>query len=126
MQGTFLMSKKLSILGSTGSIGVSTLEVVSHLRDSIKIVYLTAHSNSDLLIAQALKYKPKAVCISNELKYNEVKSYLSNTSTEVLKGREGLLEIASRENVDVMLNGLVGSAGMQPTLNAINSGVDVA
>ena len=68
MQGTFLMSKKLSILGSTGSIGVSTLEVVSHLRDSIKIVYLTAHSNSDLLIAQALKYKPKAVCISNELK----------------------------------------------------------
>lgn len=120
------MSKKLSILGSTGSIGVSTLEVVSHLRDSIKIVYLTAHSNSDLLIAQALKYKPKAVCISNELKYNEVKSYLSNTSTEVLKGREGLLEIASRENVDVMLNGLVGSAGMQPTLNAINSGVNVA
>ena len=120
------MSKKLSILGSTGSIGVSSLEVISHLRDSIEVVYLSAHSNSDLLISQALKYKPQAVCISDELKYSEVKSYLSNTSIEVLKGRDGLLEIASRDNVDIMLNGLVGSAGMQPTLNAINSGVNVA
>jgi len=120
------MSKKVSILGSTGSIGVSSLEVVSHLRDSIEVIYLAAHTNSDLLIKQALKYKPQAVCIVNELKYDQVKSYLSNTSIEVLKGREGLLEIASRENVDIMLNGLVGSAGMQPTLNAINSGVNVA
>lgn len=120
------MPKKISILGSTGSIGVSSLEVVSHLQDNIEVIYLTAHNNSDLLIKQALKYRPKAVCISNEFKYSEVKSCLSNTSIEVLKGRRGLLEIASRENVDIMLNSLVGSAGMEPTLIAINSGVNVA
>ena len=58
------MPKKISILGSTGSIGVSSLEVVSHLQDNIEVIYLTAHNNSDLLIKQALKYRPKAVCIS--------------------------------------------------------------
>lgn len=100
--------------------------MISHLKDSIEVVYLTANNNSDLLIEQALKFRPQAVCISNELKYDEVKSYLSNTSIKVFKGREGLLEIASRDNVDIMLNGLVGSAGMRPTLNAINSGVNVA
>lgn len=120
------MLKKISILGSTGSIGVSSLEVISHLKDNIDVTYLTAHSNSDLLIEQSLKHKPSAVCISNEIKFDEVKNSLSNTSIEVLKGRKGLLEIASRENVDIMLNGLVGSAGMEPTLLAINSGVDVA
>lgn len=120
------MLKRISLLGSTGSIGVSSLKVISHLKDSIEVVYLTANNNSDLLIEQALKFRPQAVCISNELKYDEVKSYLSNTSIKVFKGREGLLEIASRDNVDIMLNGLVGSAGMRPTLNAINSGVNVA
>ena len=120
------MLKRISLLGSTGSIGVSSLKVISHLKESIEVVYLTANNNSDLLIEQALKFRPQAVCISNELKYDEVKSYLSNTSIKVFKGREGLLEIASRDNVDIMLNGLVGSAGMRPTLNAINSGVNVA
>ena len=120
------MSKRVSILGSTGSIGVNSLEVISHLKSKMDVIYITAHSNSDLLVKQALNFKPKAICISDESKYNDVKKYLKNTSIKIYKGREGLLEIASRNDVDIMLNGLVGASGMEPTLKAIHAGVDVA
>ena len=67
------MPKRISILGSTGSIGVNSLEVISHLKNKLEVIYLTAHRNSDLLVQQALKFKPKAICISDESKYNDVK-----------------------------------------------------
>ena len=119
------MTKKLSILGSTGSIGVNSLLVVDNLAPRFDITYLTAYKNSDRLIAQAKKYAPKAVAIVDEEAGKKVRAAL-NDPIEVLTGRSGLLELAGRDDVDIVMNGLVGSAGMEPTLKAIEAGVDVA
>ena len=120
------MGRKISILGATGSIGVNTLEVVDSLKEEIEIKYLTAKKNAKLLIKQALKYRPNAVGILDENAGKLVKEKLEKEQIEVLIGRAGLLEIAGRTDVDLMFNGLVGSSGMEPTLYAIQSGVDVA
>lgn len=119
------MIKKLSILGSTGSIGENTLHVVDNLGPQFDITYLTANRNSEKLIEQAKKYTPKAVAIIDEGEGKKVSSALQN-NIEVLTGREGLLELAGRDDVDIVLNGLVGSSGMEPTLRSIGAGVDVA
>ena len=118
--------KHISILGSTGSIGVTTLKVVENLNDKIKIKYLSAFKNADLLIEQMKKFKPKSVAIVDHIAYEKVKSFFLSDSVEILKGREGLLDLASRDDIDLMLNGLVGASGMEPTLNAIKAGVNVA
>ena len=118
--------KHISILGSTGSIGVTTLKVVENLNDKIKIKYLSAFKNADLLIEQMKKFKPKSVAIVDQIAYEKVKSFFLSDSVEILKGREGLLNLASRDDIDLMLNGLVGASGMEPTLNAIKAGVNVA
>ena len=118
--------KHISILGSTGSIGVTTLKVVENLNDKIKIKYLSAFKNADLLIEQIKKFKPKSVAIVDHKAYEKVKSFFLSDSVEILKGREGLLNLASRDDIDLMLNGLVGASGMEPTLNAIKAGVNVA
>lgn len=116
--------KRLSILGSTGSIGVNALLVADNLPDEFEIVYLSGNRNADLLIQQARKYTPKAVAVVDETAAAIVASALQNV--EVLRGRTGLLELAGRDDVDILLNGLVGSAGMEPTVRAIEAGVDVA
>ena len=118
--------KHISILGSTGSIGVTTLKVVENLNDKIKIKYLSAFKNADLLIEQMKKFKPKSVAIVDQIAYEKVKSFFLSDSVEILKGREGLLNLSSRDDIDLMLNGLVGASGMEPTLNAIKAGVNVA
>ena len=118
--------KHISILGSTGSIGVTTLKVVENLNDKIKIKYLSAFKNADLLIEQMKKFKPKSVAIVDHIAYEKVKSFFLSDSVEILKGRKGLLNLASRDDIDLMLNGLVGASGMEPTLNAIKAGVNVA
>ena len=120
------MPKQISILGSTGSIGVNALKVADHLADELEVVYLSAHSNSILLIEQAKKFNPRAVAIVDPDAYQKVKKTLRTKNIEILEGREGILDLASRSDVDIMLNGLVGAAGMEPTLNAISAGVDVA
>jgi len=119
------MTKKLSILGSTGSIGVNTLLVADNLPEQFDVQYLTAYSNSEKLIAQAEKHLPQAVAIIDEEAGKIVRDALDNT-IEVLTGRLGLLEIAGRDDVDIVMNGLVGTAGMEPTLKSIEAGVDVA
>ena len=119
------MTIKLSILGSTGSIGENTLRVADNLGQKFDITYLTANRNSDKLIAQAKKYTPKAVAIIDEEAGKKVSSALQD-NIEVLTGREGLLELAGRDDVDIVMNGLVGSAGMEPTLRSIEAGVNVA
>lgn len=121
-----MTSKRISVLGSTGSIGVNALKVASHLEDELDIVYLSAFKNADLLIEQAFKFNPEAVCIVDELAYKKVENELASTPIKVLKGREGLLDLAARQNVNIMLNALVGASGMEPTLIAIEAGVDVA
>ncbi len=118
------MTKQISILGSTGSIGVNAINVVQSFPDQFQVKYLSAQSQVDLLIDQAKKHKPSAVSIGDETQYEIVRQALPGT--EVLKGRDGLLELAGRDDVDIMLNGIVGSAGMEPTIQSILAGVDVA
>ncbi|NQV30608.1 MAG: 1-deoxy-D-xylulose-5-phosphate reductoisomerase [Candidatus Marinimicrobia bacterium] len=116
--------KKLSILGSSGSIGVNALNVVRSYPDHYEIKYLSAHTQGDLLIQQAKEFLPTAVAIGDPDQFDKVKNSLPGV--EVLKGRAGLLELASRDDIDTMLNALVGSAGMEPTICSIEAGVDIA
>ena len=120
------MTRKLSILGSTGSIGKNALKVVDNIKDDFEVLYLTANSNHELLIDQALKYRPQAVNIIDSASGKIVENSLKNEDIEVTIGREGLLELARRNDVDIALNALVGTTGMEPTLLALESGVDVA
>jgi len=120
------MTRKLSILGSTGSIGKNALNVIDNLKDDFRVVFLTANTNHELLIKQALKYKPKAVNIVDISAGKIVKNKLQNENIEVLIGHAGLLELARQNDIDLALNALVGTAGMEPTILALEAGVDVA
>lgn len=116
--------KKVSILGSTGSIGTQSLEVCE--KHGFEITALAAHSSIDTLENQARKFKPKYVGIYNENKYSELKKRLADTNIKILCGMDGLCKIASLEENDIVLNSVVGMVGLLPTLVAINSGKDVA
>ena len=120
------MKKYISILGSTGSIGVNALKIAEFLSKDIKVKYLTANKNFELLIEQTKKYKPKSICLVDKKLYKNLKLGINTKQVEILVGREGLIEISKRKDVNVMLNGLVGSSGMEPTLSAIKAGVNVA
>ena len=120
------MKKHISILGSTGSIGVNALKIAEFLSKDIKIEYLTANKNFELLIEQTKKNKPKSICLVDKKFYKNLKKGINTKQVEILVGREGLLEICKREDVNLMLNGLVGASGMEPTLSAIKAGVNVA
>ena len=116
--------KRVSILGSTGSIGTQSIEVCE--KHGLEIIALAAHSSVDMLEEQARKFRPKYVAVYNEEKYGELKSRLSDTDTIVLCGMEGLCHIASLDENDIVLNSVVGMVGLLPTLTAINAGKDVA
>ena len=118
--------KKIGILGSTGSIGTQTLQVINSFKQDFEIIYLTANNNVELLIKQSLQYKPKYVCIVNESKVRQLTEKLSNLNCKIISGREGLLEIASCNEIDICMNALVGSPGMEPTVNSLKAGIDVA
>ena len=118
--------KKISILGSTGSIGINALNVIDNLEGQFDVVALSANKNGKRLVKQAKKYHPDSVAIIDTNEATYVESALKNLNISILKGREGLLELSSRNDLDIMMNGLVGSSGMEPTLNAIQAGVDVA
>ena len=120
------MKKHISILGSTGSIGVNALKIAEFLSKDLKVKYLTANKNFELLIEQTKKYKPRSICLVDKNFYKNLKLGINTKQVEILVGREGLIEISKREDVNVMLNGLVGSSGMEPTLSAIKAGVNVA
>ena len=118
--------KKVTILGSTGSIGQNALSVIDNFNDQFRVVGLSANKNSKLLVEQVKKYQPKFVSIVDRNSADFVEEKLSSFGVKILKGRKGLLELASYENIDLLLNALVGSAGMEPTISAIRSKVDVA
>jgi len=120
------MAKRISILGSTGSIGRNTLNVIDSLQGEIEVIYITARKNADVLVQQALKYRPSAVGVIDKEAAKIVENRLAGEKINILAGRSGLLEIAARDDVDIMFNGLVGSSGMEPTLSALHAGVDVA
>ena len=118
--------KKITILGSTGSIGVNALSVIDNQKDDFNVIGLSAYKNSKLLVEQVKKYEPDFISIVDDVAADNVERELSSFDVEILKGREGLLELSSYENNDLILNALVGSSGMEPTINAIRSKVDVA
>ena len=118
--------KRIALFGSTGSIGVQTLDVIEAHSDKFSVEVLTAHKNHDLLIRQALKFNPNVVVIVDESKYAEVKEALSNTDTKVFAGEKSLEEVAAMDCYDVMLAAIVGYAGLRPTLKAICHGKTIA
>ena len=120
------MKKKISILGSTGSIGVNALNVIRNISKNFKIRHLTGNTNSELMIEQSREFNPDSIVMINEAAAEKVKKELVNDGVEVLSGRNNLLKIAKNKSVDLVLNALVGSHGMEPTLNAVKAGVDVA
>ena len=118
--------KNIGILGSTGSIGTQTLKVIDQYPEKFNVKYLSCNQNTQLLIEQTKKYTPDTICIINENKIEELKTALNNTNVKIISGRSALLELASRDDLDLMMNALVGSAGMEPTICALNAQVDVA
>ena len=113
------MISSISILGSTGSIGTQTLEVVR--KHNLKVYAVAANSNIKLLEKQIREFSPKYACVFNESLYEEMKNNVSDTNTTILSGMSGLCQIASDENYDLLLNSVVGMIGLRPTLAAINA-----
>ncbi len=118
--------RRIAIFGSTGSIGTQALEVIAGNPDKFSAEILTAHSNEELLIEQALKFNPNMVVIADERKYEKVKSELSSTEIKVFAGEKALEEVAAIDCYDLMLAGIVGYAGLRPTLKAIGIGKPIA
>jgi 1-deoxy-D-xylulose-5-phosphate reductoisomerase len=114
--------KKIAIFGSTGSIGTQALEVIRANKSLFEVEILTAHTNDELLLKQAAEFKPNAVVIVDESKYEKVKSELQPLGIKVFAGESALEEVADFDTYDVMLAGIVGFAGLKPTLKAVEKG----
>lgn len=112
--------KRIVILGSTGSIGTQTLDIIRQHREKFKVVALTVHSNSEKLQEQILEFQPEAVCITDKQVAQSFK-----TPITFFKGEEGLKQIATLDS-DLLINALVGSSGLIPTLEAIKKGIPIA
>lgn len=120
------MAKRLTILGSTGSIGRQTLEVIDEFPETFQVVALAAGSNIHLLAEQAFKYKPSYLVINSAEKLAELQKLVSGLPIKILTGIEGLTQIALLPEVDLVLTAVVGSVGIKPTLAAINAGKTIA
>ena len=118
--------RHIAILGSTGSIGTQALEVIAANPDSFQLEVLTANGNADLLIVQALQFRPNAVVIGNEQHYAKVKDALFDEGIKVFAGEDALAQIVEMEDIDMVLTALVGYAGLRPTLAAIRAGKHIA
>lgn len=117
--------KKIAILGSTGSIGTQTLEVVRENKD-IEVAGLSAGSNIELLEAQIREFRPALAAVWSEEKAGELRSRIRDTDVRVVSGMEGLLEIAVMEQSEILVTAIVGMIGIRPTIAAIESGKDIA
>ena len=120
------MKRKICILGSTGSIGTQTLQVIEEHSDLFEAYVLTAGNNADLLISQARKFLPCAVVIADESKYETVREALADLPIQVYAGSEALCQVVTMEPVDMVLTALVGFSGLRPTISAIKSGKPIA
>ncbi|MBO9593145.1 MAG: 1-deoxy-D-xylulose-5-phosphate reductoisomerase [Niabella sp.] len=120
------MIKRIAIFGSTGSIGKQALDVIEKNPDQFSVEVLTAFSNDQLLIEQALMYNPNIVVIGDENKYGSVKDALAKTDIKVFAGEDALEEVAGMDVYDLMLAAIVGFAGFKPTIKAIENGKAIA
>jgi len=120
------MQKRIAILGSTGSIGSQAMEVIRHFPELFAVEVLTAMSQADLLIRQALEFNPNAVVIGNEKYYDKVKQALGSSEIKVFAGEEALCQVVQMDGIDLLLSALVGFSGLKPTISAIKAGKPVA
>ena len=118
--------KRISILGSTGSIGTQTLDVVREHADEYEAYALTAGRNAELLIAQAREFHPEVVVIADESRYETVREALADLPIKVWAGAEAIGDAASLPDVDVVVTAMVGFAGLRPTVAAIEAGKTIA
>lgn len=120
------MKKRIAILGSTGSIGKQSLEVISCHPELFEVEVLTANNNVDLLVSQAKKYQPNAVVIGNPDKYRIVKEALQNEPVKIYAGMNALNQIVQMETIDLVITAMVGYSGLIPTWHAVKAGKNVA
>ena len=118
--------KKIAILGSTGSIGTQTLEVVREHSDELSVTALAAGTNKERLLEQIREFHPSLVSLSDEKMALELKRELEVTGVEVLSGMEGLIAVAGMEESDIVVTAVVGMMGILPTMEAIKKGKDIA
>ncbi|MGE0077656.1 MAG: 1-deoxy-D-xylulose-5-phosphate reductoisomerase [Bacteroidales bacterium] len=118
--------KNVAILGSTGSIGTQALQVIESHPNLFQVELLTAHNNWELLVEQALRFNPNMVVIGNSKNYQAVKDALSNTDIKVYTGKESIVDAVKSTSIDVVLTALVGFAGLEPTISAIEAGKTIA
>lgn len=120
------MLKRIAILGSTGSIGTQTLDVVREHPDRYEVYAISANRSVDLLIRQAREFKPEVVCIADESCYNTLREALSDLPIKVWCGAESIAQMVTFPSVDIVVAAMVGYAGLQPTIEAIKAGKTIA
>lgn len=118
--------KRVAIFGSTGSIGTQALDVIRNNKMLFEVEILTAHTNDELLITQAMEFHPNAIVIGDETKYEKVKAALASTTIKVFSGEKALEEVADFDTYDIMIAAIVGFAGLKPTLKAVEKGKTIA
>jgi 1-deoxy-D-xylulose-5-phosphate reductoisomerase len=118
--------KQIAILGSTGSIGTQTLEVIENNPSLFELYAITANNNVDLLVSQALKYKPEFVVIGNEAHYVALKEALKDEPVKVFAGEDSIAQVAEMQPIDIVVTAMVGYSGLKPTIQAIRAGKRIA
>ncbi|HTN46778.1 MAG TPA: 1-deoxy-D-xylulose-5-phosphate reductoisomerase [Flavipsychrobacter sp.] len=118
--------KRLAILGSTGSIGTQALDVVAAHPELFEVEVLSAHDNDALLVEQAKRFRPNAVVVTHEKKYEQVKQALSSLPIKVFSGHQSLMEVVRWDSVDMVLAAIVGFAGLHSVLSAVDAGKHIA
>ena len=120
------MPKRIALLGSTGSIGTQTLDVISRHTDEFTVEVLTAGENVELLIEQARQFIPDSVVIANKSHYKMLKDSLSGLPVKIYSGSDAIEQVVSADNIDMVVASMVGFSGLKPTLSAIRAGKDIA
>ena len=118
--------KRIAVFGSTGSIGTQALDVVRSHPELFEVTILTAQTNDELLLQQAMEFKPALVVIGDDSKYTKLKADLASTNIKVVSGEDALVDAAALDSYDVMLAAIVGFAGLKPTLKAVEKGKMIA
>ncbi len=121
-----MSKRRVALLGSTGSMGTQSLEVIAQFPDLLEVELLSAHSNAALLIEQALKFTPNTVVVTDEKQYETVKNALYHSDTKVFAGMQSLIDLMDMSSIDIVLSCIVGVAGLQPIYKAICAGKAIA
>ena len=121
-----MIKRKVIILGSTGSIGTQTLDVVRNNRQDLNITALCAGTNVSLLEEQVREFKPKLVCVKDESCLSQIKTALADMDVKIRCGMDGLIEAATMPEADIVVTAVVGMMGILPTVEAIKSKKDIA